>query len=163
MPGWVCKILYLLPDDGLVQRDQRSDPCPNQGALIAAEEGGVNPCNVRGVDESAKRDALAKDGVRQQGFHDVESQRVKGIGEVRRVAAAGFWLAGEVDKVSREQRDQETRKGPERRGPPERCREQQEEIGDLDGVVRSLEERNRGDRKRVAIGEQLRSQEIELE
>lgn len=111
--------LYLLLGDSLVQRDERSNSSSNQDSLIASIESRVNPSHMLEINESSKCDVLSKDHVCQQGFRDVESQWVKGIVEMCRVAASASWLARKIDEISRSQWDNESSKGPKQCGTPE--------------------------------------------
>lgn len=83
MSRWVRGSMYLLSDDSLIQRDQRSDPGSHQDALVASIERRVNTSHVLEVDKPAKSDILSEDDKCQQGLDDVEGQRVKLIGKMR--------------------------------------------------------------------------------
>lgn len=107
----LSKSLYLLSNDSLIQRDQRSDPSANQDPLVATVEGRVNASHMLEVDESAKRDILPENDICQQGLDDIEGQRVKGIVEMR-VAAPRFRLARKVDEVSGYQWNEESCDSP---------------------------------------------------
>jgi len=107
----LSKSLYLLSNDSLIQRDQRSDPSANQDPLVATVEGRVDASHMLEVDESAKRDILPENDICQQGLDDIEGQWVKGIVEMR-VAASGFRLTRKVDEVSCYQWNEESCDSP---------------------------------------------------
>lgn len=159
----IRKSLYLLSDNSLIQSDQGSNCGSDQDALVASIDGRVDAGHVFEVDEAAEGDVLREDDIHQQGLDDVEGQRVEGVVEMRRVAASRLRLAGQVDEVGREQGDEESRETPKQRWTPERSRQQQEEIGNLDSIVRRLQGRYRGNCEREAIGQQLWAQKVELE
>lgn len=76
--------------------------------------------------------------------------------------AAAFWLAGQIDEVCRGQWNNEGGESPKHRWPPERACQEQEEIWDLDWVFAVAEVLDRWDRERVAICEDLFSEEVKL-
>jgi hypothetical protein len=72
---------------------------------------------------------------------------------MRRMAIAAFGFTCKIDKVSRKQWDDESSEAPEQCRSPERCRQQQEEIRYCYSIWGRVEERNRGDCERIAVGE----------
>lgn len=81
-----------------------------------------------------------------------------------RVMASGpRRLGSQVEEVSRDERNNEASKSPQRGRAPERARQEQEEIWDLDIVRARVEKCDRRDRERVTVGKELFAQVVEFE
>jgi len=72
-------------------------------------------------------------------------------------------LARQVEKIGRDQREEEAGKCPKRRRTPERARQEQEEIRNLDGVWTRVQEGDSGNSERISVWEKLRAQVVQLE
>ena len=161
-PSSVDGSLHLFLDDSFVHCDQCTNASSDQNTLPASVEGSVDASNVLEINETTECDVLPKDEEHQQPFHDVEGQWVEGIIEVGRVATSGSWLAGQVDEVRGQQWQDEGGESPESSWPPERTRQEQEKIRDLDCIFAVAEVLDGWDCERVAIWEDLLSEEVKL-
>lgn len=150
----------------VVDAGDTSDGSANKHTLVATIDGTVETLNGRLRQEATKGDTLAVHNVRNQGLDNAKGKRVN-HGVVGRGLGAGSWTrvagGGQVEEVTEQAGDHNAGQGPGKSRRPEAGCQDQEHVGQVNWVVRGADEADGRNGEGVAVGQDLGSDEVELE